>query len=219
MTINTTIKTKNWLPVLPSELLELVTNHLSPKDNCNLLLSKVQGVKETFIEYKIPIDVWIKLDKETILKKFKSGIEEYKKQYVEENYPDINVKNVYFDLSGLDLSGLEFWYVDFQGANCSGTNFQGAKLWYADFQGANCSGANFTEAYLKATIFNGANCSGVDLFAAKLQWIDFRGAELQGARFKSAKIKNADFREANLEGADLDGVYIFRTIFPKNYSQ
>ena len=189
-----TVTTKNTdeniclLDILPTDVLSVVAKNLSSRDNGNLLLSKVQGVEKIFKDYKIRTDIWIKLDKATFLKKFDSGLEEYKDEYVEENYPDLDNMNVHFDLSGLDLSGLDLSWADLSGANLIEADLSEANL-----EGANLSGANLQEANCYKTCFFMANLSGADLSEANLYRALVLMANLDGAKFDGKLVTLEEF--------------------------
>lgn len=102
------------------------------------------------------------------------------------------------NLSGLDLSGL-----DFSNAICRNTNFEKANLKEVNFSGADLSGSNLARCGLAELNFQGA----------KLVNADLSGADLSSADLRDAVLDDADFSAAVLENARLDNVHGFRTIF------
>ena len=64
------------------------------------------------------------------------------------------------DLTGADLSGIDFTKVDFRNATLVGTKFSGANLHQADFTGADLQDVQFDRANLYGAIFE--NVQGID---------------------------------------------------------
>lgn len=79
-------------------------------------------------------------------------------------------------LAGVDLSGVNLWFVDLQGANLRGANLKRAAL-----EGANLQGAALEYANLQ-----GAELVGVHLQGANLDYANLSGAELAGAHLELA---------------------------------
>lgn len=73
-----------------------------------------------------------------------------------------------YDLSHLDLRGLDFSYRHLNGANLVGAHLEGANLWCAHLEGANLVGAHL---------------EGTDLWGAHLEGAHLWGAYLEGAHF------------------------------------
>lgn len=91
------------------------------------------------------------------------------------------------DLTGTDLSGL-----DFKRANLTASVFNRANL-----TNANLSGCNLTVAFAEEANFSGADLRGAIMFSMQLRGAKFGGADLSGARFIG------DMTGASLEGAKL----------------
>ena len=103
--------------------------------------------------------------------------------------PDLRDSNftmtalTYVDLTGTDLSGVEFIRATlagshFQQADLSGAELQGAHIVSCNFEEANLSGAKLMGAYISGTCLARANLSGADLTGAVLIDCDFKGADL-----------------------------------------
>jgi hypothetical protein len=69
----------------------------------------------------------------------------------------------YADLSGLDLTGIDFNMASFEYANLSNVNFTGCNLSRNSFRHSDCSGANFSNTNLEYSNFLQADLTGVDL--------------------------------------------------------
>jgi uncharacterized protein YjbI with pentapeptide repeats len=100
------------------------------------------------------------------------------------------------DLSDMDLSGANLSEVDFRGRP-----LRGALLLRAMLRGANLRGVDLTGAQL-----GGADLTGAALEGALLGAADFTGAVLDGARLDGASLSAATFEKASGRGASFRGV-------------
>jgi hypothetical protein len=89
---------------------------------------------------------------------------------------------------GLDLSGLDLSYMNFSQCNLGGVNLSKVNLRCTILLGVNLSRANLS----------GDDLSGVYLDGANLSWANLSKANLSGAN-----LSKANLREANLSGANL----------------
>ena len=120
-----------------------------------------------------------------------------------------------FDLSGLDLTGMNFEGIDlrranFSNANLSGANFSNSNLDSANFIDANLTNAIFKESDLLWAKFKRANLTGADFGGADLYQVDMSNAILNGAKMNAAsvlwaKFLGADFTNVNFRGLNLRG--------------
>ncbi len=118
-----------------------------------------------------------------------------------------------FDLSGVDLSG-----VDLSDFNLSGVVLKNVKLSGANLSNTDLSGANLSDANLSNTDLSGANLSGAELSSAKfvdadlssanLSGASFNDTRLSGAKLEKANLNKAKFTKANLSGADFTAAKI-----------
>ena len=106
-------------------------------------------------------------------------------------------------LDGEDLSGLDLSRLDFTGASCRGANFEGADLSGVIFKGADLSGAGLS----------GCCLSGLDLKGADLTEADASGADFSSADMTGAVLDDADLSGCNFKGAILQDVRGVRTLF------
>jgi len=93
------------------------------------------------------------------------------------------------DLTGRDLSGMNFRFLvtedqDFSGCNLQGCDFEGSSLRYANFEGANLQDCNFR------------NCN---LMEANLQKVDARRADFSDAIMDKVDLTNADMQKTDLQ--------------------
>ena len=97
------------------------------------------------------------------------------------------------DLSGKNLSCMDF----------IGANLYRANLYKADLRGADLSGADLYDADLYKADLREATLRRVDLRRADLYKADLREADLRGADLRAVTFIEADLRGADLRGADL----------------
>ena len=122
------------------------------------------------------------------------------------------------DLTGINLSQIEFLGGDFTGQNLTNANFDMAWLVGADFSGAEVRGANFgvihrglggvwlgsgiTIAQLYSTAsYQAKDLSGVHLDNNVLNGANFAGHNLTNADFTGTWLNDADFTGAEIRGA------------------
>ena len=131
------------------------------------------------------------------------------------------------DLTGVNLSEMDFRRsnlskADITYANLIGADLRWANLISADLRWANLLGANLSRAKLNEAIFTwavliGANLSGAILGdGAKLDGANLCGANLKGTRLNEADLTwanliNANLSKANLSGANLSGASFVET--------
>lgn len=124
----------------------------------------------------------------------------------EERPPDLTKVN----LSGLDLSGLDFKRANLTGSWLAGVRLVGANLFTSDLTDAvlpdaDLSRANLDGTVLRRTNLQRANLEGASLFATILEGADLSGANLSNTRIigylRSANLSGASLRNANA-GAD-----------------
>ena len=96
---------------------------------------------------------------------------------VEGTFVDVDVDDIHYDLSGLDLS-----YADLRGMN-----LRGVDLYSTNLTGANLSGADLRNANLECT-----KLSGTDLSYANLKNANLSGVDLSETDLKNVDLTNAD---------------------------
>lgn len=140
--------------------------------------------------------------------------------------PNLSKQNLSgWDLSGVNLSKVNFIRADLNGANLSkcqlnqanlinaslsGVNFSGATLTDANLQNADLTGANFNRVNLSGVNFTGATLVGallnrVVLTRATLSHADLSNANLLHAVLDQAQMEGAKLVNANCTHADLSG--------------
>ncbi len=111
-----------------------------------------------------------------------------------------NPKNVlnfrHADLSKLDLSGYDLSRIDFTEATFK-------KTVLAD---ANLQGGTFTEA-----VFSSANLRSTDLRGADLREAEFKDCDLTGANLGNAKLFKTQFADTALDECRVNGIYTWKT--------
>lgn len=98
----------------------------------------------------------------------------------------------YFDLSGKDLSGVDF--------------SDSPELYGANFDGSNLAGAKFMRTDITGGSFKNCNMQGVDMEDAIIRYADFSDTDLSGAFMEQAKVNRTKFTRAKLAGAFLANV-------------
>ncbi len=126
--------------------------------------------------------------------------------------PDFSKAN----LSGVNLSGANFFKANFSEADLSRVNlFQAhlseanisrARLFKAKLSGADLSQANLSKATFSATDLSGADLSQADLYGATLTWANLSGANLAKANLEAAILLETNFERANLTGCSVYGI-------------
>jgi hypothetical protein len=104
------------------------------------------------------------------------------------------------DLAGVDLSGLQLGYSEFQEANLSKATISGSDLNFAKLTGANLRNANLTDSTAGLSASAGIDMTGANL--TRSLWI---AADLSGAKLTNAILSGARFENADLSGAELSG--------------
>lgn len=128
------------------------------------------------------------------------------------------------DLSDMgDLSGYDFYKVDFSNSNLSKLKFKGCRMRKAVLYRANLQDSIFDQANLdfcNLMFINGINTSfrycsmeGINLSSARLYNTNFKGAKLPGATLLSAHIIESDFTGANISYAKVFGASVWRSTF------
>ena len=132
------------------------------------------------------------------------------------------------DLTGANLSDVDFRRAnlskaDITYANLIGADLRGANLISADLRWANLLGANLGRAKLNEAIFTwavgdrakldganlcGANLKGTRLNEADLTWANLINANLSKANLSGANLSGASFVETNLSDAVLSGCHV-----------
>lgn len=117
------------------------------------------------------------------------------------------------DLSGCDLSWVEFYDINF-----NWIDFTGANLSCAQFENCNFSEVRLTNANMRETIFMNCGIGGsysesadfTDSFFrdSTLQKCDFENADFSRSRFMDCQIYDCDFRKANLTRLDLEESFV-----------
>jgi uncharacterized protein YjbI with pentapeptide repeats len=120
------------------------------------------------------------------------------------------------ELSGADLSRIDFVDANLHGADLSDANLRRARLVGADLSDANLSGARLVGAELspnyslKGTFHtvDPANLSDANLSIANLRNVMLSEANLSGANMANSVLDGADLYGANLSGALLTSVLL-----------
>jgi len=114
------------------------------------------------------------------------------------------------DLSGMDLTGVEWRSFVLAGADLSGANLEGAMLAGHDLTGVNFSRALLSAIDLSGCVLAGAVMAGANASRAKMAGADLSGADLAGMDLNGADLRGADLTHADLTGADLSGANLSR---------
>lgn len=117
------------------------------------------------------------------------------------------------DLVGGSLSGVDLFSANLSDADLSNADLSNANLNFADLSGTNLSSTDLSNADL-----SGANLSGSDLSNASLSSADLHNASLSHTELRNADLSYANLSYAklsivNLRGANLQGVFVWETIF------
>ena len=129
-------------------------------------------------------------------------------------YADGEREFLYVDLSGGDLSSVDFGErslrgviynkkIKFSNANLSNANLSSANLRNAFMQFVNLNNANLNNANLERTLLKGANLKGVNLCSTNLAGADLTNADLSGATWgfnpKDAIFNNTILPDGTIE--------------------
>ena len=110
----------------------------------------------------------------------------------DETLARLKARGAIVDPSGLEAAlrkGIKIpimWWFDLSKMNLSGVDFSGVKLSGAIFTGAQLDGAKFVGSSLDNANFRDADLGDADFSGSYLIHADFRGADLRGARFTGA---------------------------------
>jgi uncharacterized protein YjbI with pentapeptide repeats len=101
--------------------------------------------------------------------------------------------------------------VDLSGENLSELNFAGVDMDKVKFIGANLIGCDLRKAYLARTDFTDADLTEADLREANLSVANLSRANLKGADLSHANCSSANLTDADLTGATLIDCYLGST--------
>ena len=120
-----------------------------------------------------------------------------------------------FDMSGMDLSFVDFTDAYLYGANLSGSDltgadFSGAYMEEANLNGAKINNAHFNKAYMRCATLTGAEIShssfeGANLNEASLMNAVISYTRMEGTRMVRAVITDVSLYVVLMGGADLGG--------------
>src|SRR5436190_1441548 len=96
----------------------------------------------------------------------------------------------------------DFYSKNLSGLDLSGIDFKGANLTAAVLNRSNLTGANLSRCNLTVSFAEGANLTNADLRGAMMFSMQLQGANLKGANLSGARLIG-DLRKANLEGSVL----------------
>ena len=96
----------------------------------------------------------------------------------------------------------DFYAKNLSGLNLSGVDFKGANLTAAVLNRSDLTGANLSRCNLTVSFAEGANLASADLRGAMMFSMQLQGANLKGANLSGARLIG-DLRSANLEQAVL----------------
>lgn len=163
----------------------------------------------------------------------KQGVEVWNK-WRNNSHIQPNIANV--NLSGEDLSGIDFQAVNLGGANfheanLSKANLSGANLIRAELRGANLTRANLEEcnlswATLSWSLLNGATFRDANLHGTIFSWASVIETDFTNARFFYTSIANIDLsnskglKDAVHKGPSsvgIDTIYKSKGLIPENF--
>ena len=121
-------------------------------------------------------ELFIRWEVEEILKRYADGEREF----------------LYVDLSGADLSSVDFGERSLRGV------IYNKKI---KFSNANLSSANLRNAFMQFVNLNNANLNNANLERTLLEGANLKGANLKGANLCSTNLAGADLTNADLSGA------------------
>jgi uncharacterized protein YjbI with pentapeptide repeats len=116
----------------------------------------------------------------------------------------------YVDWQDCEKDKLMLGASDLTGANLSGVNFTSTDLAETTLMGANLEKATLVRASLAGARADKANFAKIEAYRA-----NFARISAQNASFASAEVERADFSEANLTGADFEKAELGRAEFKK----
>ena len=107
-------------------------------------------------------------------------------------------------LGWTNLSGMDLTRVDFSRSSLWGTNFHGCELHLANFNGAELWNANLSLCNLDHALFRKANLREALLANSQLTYCDMREADLSMAHLGNANLLGSLVTDATLNNAILD---------------
>ncbi len=119
------------------------------------------------------------------------------------------------DLSSLDFSGRSMARCKLRGAKLTAATLAGARLEDADLSGASLEEADLSGAALTRAVLAGARLDRAKLADAVLEEADLTDAALPAASAPRAKLARARGAGASFRGADLSGADLRRATFPR----
>ncbi|MEU0874149.1 pentapeptide repeat-containing protein [Nocardia brasiliensis] len=117
------------------------------------------------------------------------------------------------NLTGADLSGLQFQEAAFNEADLSGVRLVEADLYQAWMISANLTNADLTRADVRKAQGRGAKAIDAIFRESQLQGSTFEGADFRRADLRGANLLDASFPGADLRGANLSGCHFGWTDF------
>lgn len=117
------------------------------------------------------------------------------------------------DLTGEDLSSLDFGDAGLDRAILDDAILRNARLTRASFDGANLRGADFSNARMRYANLRNADLQNTNFSGADLRAANFSNSELQGANLESANLDEANFSDSNLKGAEFSQGSLRGTVF------
>lgn len=87
------------------------------------------------------------------------------------------------DLTGMDLSGMDFVLSSFQNTVLDGVDFEGSSVENSLFDGCSLHGVNFKNANMRTASFRGCDLADSDIEGANLFGAVLERADLNGVRF------------------------------------
>ena len=107
------------------------------------------------------------------------------------------------NLSGLNLSVVDFAEMDLSGAAFAYAHLNGANLLNANLENTNLNSARLNGVKGRRARLNTADLANASLIEAKLEEASFSGSLLSKANFSGADLRRANFAAANLSEANL----------------
>jgi uncharacterized protein YjbI with pentapeptide repeats len=120
-------------------------------------------------------------------------------------------REIWFDLSGANLSDASLHRANFSYTNLNGAHLNGADIEGANFVGANLTSADLSHTYLRGAYLYHTNLEGANFNGANLPYANLEGANLEGANLTSVNLEGAYLFGVNLNGANLNGASLFGT--------
>ncbi|MDJ0713139.1 MAG: pentapeptide repeat-containing protein [Prochloraceae cyanobacterium] len=138
------------------------------------------------------------------------------KQLIEKIY-QARTKNILELAEMADLDpATSFAGGNFVATDLSGLNLSGANFYDMNFRGADLTDADLSEANLSYVKFSGADLSGAYLENANLSHADFHNGSLAVANLICTDLSGANLRNTNLSYANLTGATVSQAQFANN---